>query len=208
MIMSQRKNTKAVMISRLFFVVLVIAGIIGSLIGNWSDRKAEPNIVRQSDPSTIVTTATGQESQENLIPVYLVGAVVRPGIYHIKPGSYLYQLVEMAGGLLDIAASDRINLVMQLNDSQLIRIPTHEEANAGQSAEWIGEKTQASPMIDINRADSALLEKLPGIGPATAQAIIAYRSKNGPFQRVEDLMKVAGIKESRFEQVKDLIVAK
>ena len=108
---------------------------------------------------------------------------------------------------MEIAAADSINLVMRINDSQLIKIPTHDEVDTNPAAAWVGDSPVSSPMIDINKADMALLERLPGIGPTTAQAIVDYRSKNGPFQCVEDLMKVSGIKESRFEKVKDLIVA-
>jgi competence protein ComEA len=60
-------------------------------------------------------------------------------------------------------------------------------------------------MIDINHADAELLANLPGIGPATARAIIDYRTENGPFRCIEDIMKVSGIKESRFAKIKDMI---
>ena len=59
--------------------------------------------------------------------------------------------------------------------------------------------------MDINRATLEQLDKLPGIGPSTARAIITYREKNGPFQNTEDLMKIPGIKESRYEALKGLI---
>ncbi len=66
--------------------------------------------------------------------------------------------------------------------------------------------SQGNEKVDINLGDSAALQELPGIGPAMALRIIEYREKNGPFERVEDLMEVKGIGEKRFLNLKDLII--
>lgn len=148
-----------------------------------------------------------KETIQEKIPVYLVGAVKNPGIYHIVPGTYLYELVELAGGLTEDAATEQINLAAAITTNQLIRLPTSSEIEAGYSV--IGEiRASQTTLVDINQADQALLETLPGIGPATARAILAYREENGPFSCIEDLMKVPGIKEARFSALKDLIVVR
>jgi len=175
----------------------------GETINNAADV-TDPSVINpagETDP--LIGTLT---VNQDFIPVYLVGAVRQPGIYQIKKGTYLYQLVEQAGGLTDDAAKDRINLAMRLDANQLIRIPTQTEADNGlvpipDESTTIGQKT----CVDINQATLEQLDQLPGIGPATAQAIMAYREKNGPFQNTEDLMKIPGIKESRYEALKDLI---
>jgi len=150
---------------------------------------------------------TPRPSDHEEIPVYLVGAVQRPGVYIIRKGTYLYELVEKAGGLTSEAASETINLAMRISENQLIRIPTQVEAEQDDSLTPIQGAVSSAPAgaININRATQADLEKLPGVGPATAAAIIADRNKNGPFRKPEDLMRVPGIKESRFVLMEALI---
>lgn len=63
----------------------------------------------------------------------------------------------------------------------------------------------AAPLLNLNAASLAELEKLPGVGPATAARIVEYRQKSGPFRRIEDLMNVRGIGEKTFLRLKPLI---
>lgn len=187
-------------------IFLILAGLItlGSLVWGWifPDNKA---IVIQSSEQ-IAKTETLITSTVELIPVYLVGAVLHPGIYQIERGSYLYQVIEMAGGLLETAASESINLALRLDENQRIRIPTRDGVAADpNSAALMINQSASSPLINLNLADSALLDTLPGVGPSTAKAIIEYRKNNGSFRNVEDLMKVPGIKESRYNVLKDLV---
>lgn len=132
-------------------------------------------------------------------PVHLDGAVARPGLYYLKDGAILAEAVDRAGGLLAEADSGFINLAMKLSPHMKVYIPR------------VGEMAPPEPMsednarVDLNRAGEAELTSLPGIGQATARAIIAYREAQGPFQVIEDLMKVPGIKEGRFAGLKDLV---
>lgn len=155
--------------------------------------------------ASVETTAAPTERAE--IPVYLVGEVVHPGIYHVTPGTYLYELVELAGGLTPEAASDRINLVLRIDDSRLIRITSLDEA-AGLPLPDDGVSSGGSGVpakVNINTAGQAELETLSGIGPSTAHAIIAFREANGAFRTVEEIMNVPGIKQSRFNAIRDSI---
>lgn len=188
-------------------VILTVLAIVCAVIWKLLFPGPDPLIIE-----TTVSTTPLQSGSElalptlsDAIPVYLVGAVLHPGIYLVERGSYLYELIEQAGGLLEIAAAESVNLALQLNDNQLIRIPTRDEVRSDPAAA-VGIILQtAGPMVDLNRADEAELESLPGVGPSTAKAIVSYRQKNGPFQCIEDLMKVPGIKESRFNTLKDLV---
>ncbi|HAL74450.1 MAG TPA: hypothetical protein DCM45_05060 [Clostridiales bacterium] len=189
-------------------MILTLLSIIG--IAFWNLLFPGPDL--QITETSNMTTFQQSDSEQQLpaisdpIPIYQVGAVPNPGIYLVERGSYLYQLIEQAGGLLENAAAESINLALQLNDNQLVRIPTRDEVQADPAAA-IGITLQtAGPMIDLNRADESQLEFLPGVGPSTAKAIVSYRQKNGPFQCVEDLMNVPGIKESRFNTLKDLVI--
>jgi competence protein ComEA len=153
----------------------------------------------------------GMSQTQEMIPIYLVGAIRQPGIYLVVRDSYLYELVERAGGLTEDAARDEINLAFRLEENQRIRLPSLEQLTEGTGA--TGQAASAQPILDstsdgrinINSAGADELDKLPGIGPATARAITLYRDEHGRFQSLEELMKVPGIKASRFNALKDLI---
>jgi len=113
--------------------------------------------------------------------LYIGGAVANPGIYLWQEGDTLQALLSDAGIEPDADLS-------------------HIEIHIPQAGE-----TASLQKIDINRAEPWLLEALPGIGETLAQRIIDYRSANGPFQRIEDLLKVSGIGEATFENMKDFI---
>jgi len=133
----------------------------------------------RSQPVEIVLSQT--EPPELSGELYIGGAVANPGIYSLKEGDTLQTLLSDAGTEPDADLS-HIELY----------IPREGEAEFPQK-------------IDINRAEPWLLEALPGIGETRAQAIVDYRSENGPFRRIEDLLKVSGIGEATFENIKDFI---
>jgi competence protein ComEA len=161
-----------------------------------------------SDPAASAVSSTettlAPSSAPDLIPVYLVGAVKSPGIYLVIRGSYLFELVDRAGGLTSDAAIKEINLAYRLDDNQRILLPTLKEAITGLTGPALSSLTKPR-LVNLNQAGQSELENLPGVRPATARAILDYRGKHGRFSQVTDLMKVPGIKESRFEALKDLV---
>jgi len=210
----------------IFILLIGVAALTSILLKLMFPDPSAIAITLESGGSTpAVASATASESPAgrgeapesaakptvDLIPIYLVGAVRKPGVYQVERGSYLFELVEQAGGLTEDAASEAINLAFCLETNQRIWLPSRREAEdpasggTGRigSVEWPGE--MSSMLIDINQADEALLDTLPGIGPATASDIVAFRAAHGAFKKTEDLMNVSGIKESRFERLKDLI---
>jgi competence protein ComEA len=114
--------------------------------------------------------------------IYVDGAVTRPGWYPVYEYSTINDLILSAGGLTDEADTSKIKLHM----------PTISESNESQK-------------ISINRADTWLLDALPGIGPTSAQRIIDYREANGPYVTIYELLLVPGIGQSTFDDIKDLI---
>ncbi len=121
------------------------------------------------------------EPPERSGQLYIVGAVANPGIYPLRNGDTIWRL------LLDAGVESDADL------SQIkIHIPRKGEADQAQR-------------IDINRAESWLLEALVGIGEVRAQAIVGYRSEHGPFRTIEDLLEVSGIGPATFERIKDYI---
>jgi competence protein ComEA len=133
----------------------------------------------RSQPVEIALSQT--ESPELSGEICIGGAVSNPGIYSLKEGDTLQTLLSDAGIKTDADLS-------------------HIEIYIPQEGE-----EQAPQKIDINRAEPWLLEALPGIGEVLAKRIVDYRSENGPFRRIEDLLKVSGIGEATFEQIKDYI---
>lgn len=133
------------------------------------------------------------------IYVDLKGEVILPGVYKITTTTRLYQLIEMAGGMTKDADPLKINLSVLLKDMDVVYVPSIYDIDIP----LIDEET--SELIDINQANKMLLTTLPGIGEATAEAIITYREEVGYFETIEEIMNVSGIGEATFNNIKDLI---
>ncbi len=150
------------------------------------------------------------------ITVHVAGAVNNPGVYRLRYGSRINDAVVAAGGATTTANLDVINLATVLNEGEQIYVPKRGEkphtitgrpqvgggATGGASNGGAGGVNGgALSTININLASVVELEQLPGVGPATAKAIVAYREKNGAFQRVEDLLKVRGIGPAKLSEI-------
>ena len=127
------------------------------------------------------------------IYVYVEGEVVSPGVYELQQGDLVRDAIEAAGGFTSEADRSSINLAAALRDGEQVHV--YE----------VGEAPQR---ININTAGSWLLKALPGIGETLAQRIIDYRTANGHFLSIEDLMNVEGIGSSVFEKIKDKITVR
>lgn len=147
--------------------------------------------------------------------VYVSGAVMRPGVYEVAPGSRVVDALRAGGGFSVHADPDAINLAARVADGEHVLIPYKNvqapvEANNNAAEAPPPRYTQANQgaaqrRVDINSAGAAELRSLPGIGPGLSQAIVDYRAANGPFAAPDDLMKVRGIGRKRFDALKDLI---
>ncbi|MBR5417619.1 MAG: ComEA family DNA-binding protein [Clostridiales bacterium] len=145
-------------------------------------------------------------------PVYICGEVCFPGIYEVEDSVYLYELIDMAGGLTDKADAAHIDMVYRIKKEESIYIPSveDEESESGSGVIRIPSKEESASSeecgkVNINTADEQQLSTLSGIGEKTAQKIVNYREENGPFMTTEDLMKVPGIGESKYAAIKDNI---
>ncbi len=149
------------------------------------------------------SSASGAEAlAEEVIYVYVCGAVEEPGVVALPKGSRAEAGVEAAGGMREDADADYVNLAAPLSDGEKLYIPTLDESPGLMAQDGGGGQ---GGLVNINTADSALLCTLPGIGASRAGDIIAYREANGAFGTIEDIMKVPGIKDSVFEKLKSLI---
>jgi competence protein ComEA len=125
--------------------------------------------------------------------VEVKGEVHQPGVFSVAPGTRVFEVIALAGGMKDSADSRNLSLSSAVEDAMVIHVRPFE--------------TIASTLININQATVSELMMLPGFGMTKSQDVIAYRNANGPFRTIEDLMKVKGIGPATFEQIKTLIVA-
>ena len=145
------------------------------------------------------------------IQVHITGAVVRPGLYDLPEDSRVMDAVEAAGGFVAEADKNSINLAERLEDAQKLDIPfvagyvPDEEQGFVVISDGTPSPLAGEELVDINTASPEELDKLPGIGPTTAQNIIEYREVFGPFARIEDIVNVSGIGSATFEAIEDLI---
>lgn len=166
-------------------------------------------------PSSLSTTTT----QPRKIWVQVVGAVRRPGVYQVEADVRVFQAVLEAGGFTEDADQEAVALAAALSDGCRIYVPregegpvpgggTPTQSSAGITgsapAGSLGAGGTAGP-VSLNTATAEHLDSLPGIGPATAQQIIAYREAQGPFTSVDQLTEVPGIGPVKLEQLRPLV---
>lgn len=156
--------------------------------------------VRIVSPPTVSSVEIREEAE---LKAYVTGAVRRPGLYAIKEGDRLADLIDLAGGITQDADMQAVNLAVRVNDQDHWTVPTVGEPSVVPSNVASVEPT--SDKVDINTADAKLLETLPGIGETRAQAIIQHREEHGPFKRVDDIVAVPGIGPSTLEGLRDLV---
>ena len=139
--------------------------------------------------------------------VHVDGAVAAPGVYELPAGSRVNDAVLAAGGLAAGADTSGVNLAAPVSDGEKVRVPLEGEDVAPAVGEvTAGEGDEGDPApVNLNTAGVEELDELPGVGEATARAIIEDREENGPFTSPEDLMRVSGIGEKKFARLEGLI---
>lgn len=139
------------------------------------------------------------------IVVHITGAVPRPGVYALPKGARIQDGISAAGGFLAEAEKTDINLAQSLQDGEKLDIPYLEGASPVLATPLPEVVSSTTELVNINTASIAELDILPGIGPTTAQKIIDYRTQNGLFLNIEDIINVSGIGPASYERLKDLI---
>lgn len=153
------------------------------------------------------------EVAPQFLTVHIAGAVKSPGVYRLRQGARVNDGVDAAGGATTSADLDSVNLATLLNEGEQIYIPkrgekprtitTRPQLSVGGAVSdgVISGGDVATRLININLASATELEQLPGVGPATAKAIVAYREKYGAFNTLEDLLKVRGIGPAKLSEI-------
>ena len=146
----------------------------------------------QSDGAMRQNQSVDSEAQNNMILVYFVGAVKKPGIYQIKKGLRLFEAIELAGGFSSEADLSKVNLIQKCKDGQRINVPVLKSKVKTKKKRSVKEITDVIFPLDLNKADYKELISVPGIGKTLAQRIIEYRKLNGRFNSYEELGNVKG----------------
>lgn len=187
-----------------------------------NEANQSPQLVESTSSGTSTLRTTGKE-----IVVHVSGAVVKPGVYRLPSGSRVDDALLKAEATLE-ADTEALNRAAQLIDGQKLVVPSRQLDVVNNGANKVGEispaksainkaepyKVESHPVnispaigksVNINTADVAELDRLPGIGPAIAQRIVQYRQQKGPFQRIEELQDVPGIGAKKFADLKERI---
>jgi len=142
------------------------------------------------------------------VVVHVVGQVVAPGLVTVPPDARVADALEAAGGATPDADLAALNLARAVTDGEQIVVPRPGEAVAAPDPAGGAGGTDAGPAggpLDLNAADAATLDTLPGIGPVLAERIVAWRDENGPFTTVDELGEVSGIGPAVLADVRDLV---
>ena len=200
--------------------LLIAASVILVDAGVFSCGKPEPSVTILEEQNASVREAEadaqasageaeasgGEEAEQETVCVFVCGQVAREGVYEFPLGTRVYEAIEAAGGFLPDADTSYVNQALVLTDGEKLWIPDLSESAALSSAEM--QEGTAGGKVDLNTADSDLLQTLPGIGPAKAEAILEYRARSGGFESAEELMQVSGIGQASFDKLKDSVIVR
>lgn len=154
-----------------------------------------------------VPTVVASGRAADQIVVHVAGSVTAPGVYELQQGDRVHDAVAMAGGAAAGADLEGLNLAAPLVDGARVYVPAVGEIDPSTVPSGLVPDVGGSSgaPIDLNTASAAQLEGLPGVGPATAAAIVGDRERNGPFASVDDLDRVPGIGAAKLAALRDLV---
>ena len=198
-------------------LLLIICGIIGYITVRISSGATDVSTDTTPAATYYLPRATVCPTPDNfvtatnmLIAVHITGCVTNPGVYYVPAGTLLIDVVEQAGGFTKEADTGVANLAKKLNDGMQIRIPSLTDTDktwllsqGNPSTNGDGAGSVPSAKVNINTASLSELMTLSGIGESTAKSIIAYRDDHGLFKDIKDIMNVPGIKEGKYDKIKD-----
>lgn len=188
--------------------VVVAAGLVALValvvVGWWMGRPSQTRPVEELIPQVRLETTVPSTRPAEPVVVHVAGAVRSPGVYSLLADARVEDALDAAGGALPGADLDQLNLAAPLPDGVQIRVPLVGEVLPVTPS--LGLADPAEGPIDINRATESQLDDLPGVGPATAAAIVGWREEHGPFSSTEGLLDVPGIGPAKLAGLVDLVV--
>lgn len=167
-------------------------------------RAATTSSPAEPEPPTVPTVPVSA----TVVLVHVAGAVAEPGVYQLVGDARVRDAIIAAGGPTDLADSNALNLAASVADGVRVYVPVIGEAVPAThdiGAASAGADQPPGLPVDVNAAGASELERLPGVGPATAAAIVTDRERNGPFLDVDDLDRVPGIGPAKLDALRDLV---
>lgn len=219
--LSKAKLTKSVeegrpwSFGRPHLIVIAVLLIIGLVGAGWAVLRARPVAVATPVGHESPTAALPSRSESSptpspmIIMVHVAGAVREPGVVELPDGSRVRDALRKAGGLKKNADPDELNLAQLLSDGQQVMVGTERkpvgevrDGTGGGGADSSGSAGGGSgKTVNLNTATAEQLETLSGVGPVTAQKIIAWRDEHGRFSRIEELQEVSGIGPKTYAEI-------
>lgn len=194
------KIKKGLKIFLIVILIIVFINIMNKDFFNQSD--GEVKVDRAFDTGSKDSLSEAY-TEEGYIYTHITGEIKKPGVYKMKAGTRMDDLVKEAGGLTEDADIDLINLSEKLVDEERIIVPAKGASNNTDETSHAASSVQTKK-ININTADIYELTSIPSVGEKTAQKIIDYREKK-KFKKIEDIMNIEGIGENKFKNMKDYI---
>lgn len=169
--------------------------------------RASTTTTGSSPPAERTEAAVAPPSTESVLLVHVAGAVVEPGVYQLVGDARVRDAIVAAGGPTATADWNALNLAASISDGVRVYVPNVGEEPPPSLAAPPTDAAGSAPTgpIDVNAATTDELESLPGVGPATATAIVTERERNGPFLDVDDLDRVPGIGPAKLEALRGLV---
>jgi competence protein ComEA len=201
---SIRERLAALSRGELVGLVALLAVTLGGA-GLWYVRSLPRPVEVAAAPSggTASAPALASPSPEVVVLVDVAGWVRRPGVYEFTEGARVIDAIDAAGGARSGALLEALNLAAPLTDGTQILVP--REGQEGVAPAPVTGGAVAGGLVNVNSAIATELEELPGIGEVIAQRIIDYRTENGPFATVDELVDVSGIGDAILESIRELV---
>ena len=186
----------------------------------WSDEEKHETALTSKQPAPQPVNLPLNVAADKEIPVYICGEVICPGVYYVKPGAIIYDVLMMSGGTTKTADINFLNLADPVEAHQKIYLPkvgeeidktvnSYENSNEVSPNGTVSASSKTSQtvsrLININTASEEELLTLSGIGKVKAKAIIEYRTNAGAFKTIDDLLNVSGIGSKTLEKIRAYI---
>lgn len=191
--------------SNLYKSVLIIVILIFAIFFRITDSLGQDKITIEEKDSS--------KSKSNVSEIFIDigGEVNSPGVYKVKDGTRLFEVINMAGGLTNMADTYSVNQAEHVEDGAKIVIPKidntqgNDSENIDKQTNDVELKSSINKKVNINIASKEELMTLNGIGEAIAERILSYR-KEHKFKKAEEIMSVPGIGNAKYEKIKDNII--
>ena len=219
---------KQILIGVIILIILITSISLGIIYYPKLSKEKQKDIIEEPQKNTLKKETSSEKESIVNYKVDIKGQIKNPGIYTMGESSRVIDVIEKAGGLTEHANTTVINLSKKITDEMVIIIYSNDEVKEFAKTKEIEKQVQEQCIqkeenslkndacicsenisnqikVSINNATVEVLTTLSGIGESKAKDIIKYRTENGPFKKIEDLMNIPGIGESLFAKIKENI---